>query len=114
MFGSSRKTYRPDRYQSYEQAKQYVQRHWKYVEPSSSVATDSLLERARSHYLCISGMAFQDAWNVDLKRLHRCCIHVLTPDGKPVPFCVHYMTRHPRPGVVEVLHCISNSGSTQS
>jgi hypothetical protein len=53
---------------------------------------DILLERTRTHSLCISGMAFQDAWNLDLERLKDCCIHVVTSDGKMVPFCAYNLT----------------------
>ncbi len=53
---------------------------------------DVLLERARTHMLCISGMCFQDAWNVDLERLRDCCIHVVAPDGRLVPFCAYNLT----------------------
>jgi len=53
---------------------------------------DILLERARTHMLCISGMCFQDAWNVDLDRLKDCCIHVVAPDQTVVPFCAHNLT----------------------
>jgi uncharacterized radical SAM superfamily Fe-S cluster-containing enzyme len=50
------------------------------------------LDRARSQSLCISGMAFQDAWNVDLERLQKCCVHVVSQDLKIIPFCAYYMT----------------------
>ena len=71
-------------------SKDYIRRHWTYREPSS--APDDIFERARSHALCISGMAFQDAWNIDLQRLKRCCVHVVTPGKKLIPFCAYYMT----------------------
>jgi len=92
LFGRTGRNLHPDSRQSYEQARDYVRRHWKYCEPAISGDSDNLLERARSHFLCISGMAFQDAWNIDLGRLHRCCIHVLVPDGNPTPFCSYYLT----------------------
>jgi tetraether lipid synthase len=53
---------------------------------------DIILERARSHTFCISGMAFQDAWNLDLERLKDCCIHVVHPDGRLIPFCAYNLT----------------------
>jgi uncharacterized radical SAM superfamily Fe-S cluster-containing enzyme len=53
---------------------------------------DVLLERARTHRLSISAMAFQDAWNLDLDRLRDCCIHVVAQDGRMVPFCAYNMT----------------------
>jgi 7,8-dihydro-6-hydroxymethylpterin dimethyltransferase len=37
-------------------------------------------------------MAFQDAWNIDLQRLQRCCVHVAMPGKKLVPFCAYYLT----------------------
>ena len=48
--------------------------------------------RAQVHYLTISGMAFQDVWSLDLERLKRCCVHVVTVDRKIVPFCAFYLT----------------------
>jgi uncharacterized radical SAM superfamily Fe-S cluster-containing enzyme len=53
---------------------------------------DDFLERARTHSLCISGMAFQDGWNLDLERLKDCCIHVVDAQGKLVPFCAYNLT----------------------
>jgi len=82
-----------------EKSKDYIRRHWKYhkTEPASgkdSLISDSadFLERIQSHSLCISGMAFQDAWNVDLERLQRCCIHVISPKNGLIPFCAYYLT----------------------
>jgi hypothetical protein len=71
-------------------SREYVRRHWKYHEPAADPR--DLAERAQSHSLCISGMAFQDAWNIDLARLRRCCIHVVTPAKKLIPFCAYYLT----------------------
>ena len=53
---------------------------------------DLLLQRARTHTLSVSAMAFQDAWNVDLERLKDCCIHVAEPDGRLIPFCAYNVT----------------------
>jgi uncharacterized radical SAM superfamily Fe-S cluster-containing enzyme len=53
---------------------------------------DVLLERAFTHKLCISGMAFQDVWNIDLDRLRDCCIHVVGRDGRLIPFCAYNLT----------------------
>ena len=44
------------------------------------------------HSFCISGMAFQDAWNLDLERLRECFLHVLSPDMKLVPLCAYNLT----------------------
>jgi len=32
-------------------------------------------------------MHFMDAYNFDLDRVNRCCIHYLVPDGRLIPFC---------------------------
>ncbi len=53
---------------------------------------DRFLARARQHTFTVSGMAFQDVWNLDLERLRGCCIHVLAPDGRLIPFCAYNLT----------------------
>ncbi len=55
---------------------------------------DVVLERARTHTFSISGMAFQDAWTLDLERLRDCCIHTVSPDGRIIPFCAYNLTNH--------------------
>jgi hypothetical protein len=50
------------------------------------------LERQQTHTFCISGMAFQDAWTLDLERLRDCCIHTVAPDGRIIPFCAYNLT----------------------
>jgi hypothetical protein len=50
------------------------------------------LDRARTHLFTITAMAFQDAWNLDLERLKDCCIHVVAPDGRLIPFCACTLT----------------------
>lgn len=42
--------------------------------------------------LTVGGMLFQDAWNLDLARLKRCMIHILTQDDGLVPLCAKYLT----------------------
>ena len=51
---------------------------------------ETLLNRINSHGFVISGMAFQDRWNIDLARLQRCSLHVLSRDHRLVPFCSFY------------------------
>ena len=50
------------------------------------------LSRTKTHTFCISGMAFQDAWNLDLDRLRDCYIHNVSPDGRLIPFCAYNLT----------------------
>ncbi len=53
---------------------------------------DRFLARARTHTFSLSAMAFQDVWNLDLERLQGCCIHVVSPEGKLIPFCAYNLT----------------------
>jgi len=48
---------------------------------------EEFIELAKARYLTISVMAFQDAWTVEIDRLQECCIHVITPTKKLIPFC---------------------------
>ncbi len=61
----------------------------------SSGETDELtafLLRAKTHSFSVSAMAFQDVWTLDLERLRDCCIHVVSPDGRLIPFCAYNLT----------------------
>jgi hypothetical protein len=53
---------------------------------------DDFIERARTHHVTISGMGFQDAWTLDLERLHRCYLYIMHPEGGLVPFCAYNLT----------------------
>ena len=83
-----------------KRSREFVARHWTYHEPPKEVTGSSLslggwdtvLERARSHFFSISGMAFQDAWNLDLELLQDCCIAIAAPNGDLVPFCSYNLT----------------------
>lgn len=52
----------------------------------------NFLRRAKTHYLSITCMPFQDVWTVELGRLQGCCIHVVTPYRRLIPFCAYYLT----------------------
>lgn len=60
--------------------------------PDAPPSLDQFLQNARGHGFSISAMAFMDAWTLDLERARDCCIHVLTPTGDLVPFCLHNLT----------------------
>ena len=53
---------------------------------------DAFLTDYQSNTLAISGMAFQDVWSLDLERLCRCYIHVVSPKGTLIPFCSYNLT----------------------
>jgi 7,8-dihydro-6-hydroxymethylpterin dimethyltransferase len=46
------------------------------------------LDLAR-HVFMISVRDFMDPWTFDVRDIHRCCIGVLLPDGRTVPFCAY-------------------------
>jgi hypothetical protein len=83
-------------------AQRFVARHWAYpadaptpsrerLENIDVASMDAFLAEEK-HSFCISGMAFQDAWNFDLERLRECFLHVLSPDQKLVPLCAYNLT----------------------
>lgn len=83
-------------------ARGFVAAHW--IAPEAVIPLhagpslggwDVVLERAQTHAFSLSGMAFQDAWTLDLERLRDCCIHTVSPDGRIIPFCAYNLTnRH--------------------
>ncbi len=82
-----------------EHVRKFITEKSKYIEPNPELLEQQkegtlkrFLQRAKTHFLSISGMPFQDAWTVDLERLQGCCIHVITREKKLVPFCAHYIT----------------------
>ncbi|ATW26929.1 hypothetical protein DCMF_21150 [Candidatus Formimonas warabiya] len=61
-------------------------------ENSGLESIDYFLSRVRSHGFTITGMAFQDCWNMDLERLRECSLHVFSPDGRIIPFCAYNLS----------------------
>ena len=57
-----------------------------------TTSLDDFLDRVECNSFCISGMAFQDVWNLDLERLRQCFIHVVSGDGRIIPFCAYNLT----------------------
>ncbi len=90
------------------QSREFVARRWSVPDTTDQAGGPSLgewdvfLDRLRTHTFCISGMAFQDAWNLDLDRLRDCYIHNLAADDLPgrsptdgprlIPFCAYNLT----------------------
>lgn len=78
--------------------REYVARHWRRPpeEPvpagafSEEMDFDTFLYRLRHQSLTLSAMAFQDAMNLNIERLHRCSLHVYD-NGKIKPFCAKYI-----------------------
>ena len=82
-------------------SREFVAEHWSAPAPLTDLPIfggpslgewDVFLERKRTHTFCVSGMAFQDAWTLDLDRLRDCYIHTASLDGRLVPFCAYNLT----------------------
>ena len=77
--------------------REYVARHWRRPAPepmpeiSEEMSFDTFLYRVRQQSICLSAMAFQDAMNLNIERLHRCSLHVYNK-GIVKPFCANYLT----------------------
>lgn len=61
-------------------------------EMSETSSLDEFLEQARKNTFAVSGMVFQDAFNLDLDRLKRCYICEADKDRGMVPFCAYNLT----------------------
>lgn len=85
-------------------AQRFVTQHWAFpagndsnpqqseIEDDINTASfDAFLAEEKQSF-CVSGMAFQDAWNLDLERLRDCFLHVLSPEQKLVPLCAYNLT----------------------
>lgn len=80
-----------------DRAKAFVKRQWAASGTDLPMADagddlDRFINRASSHMLAVSAMAFQDCWTLDLERLKGCCIHSVSPDGRLIPFCAYNLT----------------------
>ncbi|TCO71824.1 radical SAM (seleno)protein TrsS [Marinisporobacter balticus] len=80
-------------------AKAFVARNWSYYNHNNKDKQqedcsdwDKILKTIQKSSFSISAMAFQDAWNVNLERIKDCCIHVVTHDGRLIPFCMYNLT----------------------
>ena len=89
--------------QGSRRAKEAVVRHWQTpnkpgTNPPGTTCKcqedglDRFLREASQGMFTVSGMAFQDVWNLDLERLKGCCIHAVSPDGRLIPFCAYNLT----------------------
>lgn len=53
---------------------------------------DEFLEKARKNSFSVSGMLFQDAWNLDIDRLRSCKISEADAEKGMIPFCAYNLT----------------------
>lgn len=78
-------------------AKAFAARHWS-APASPAAARDGdafdrfLASAGIEQRFTVSCMAFQDAMTLDLERVKGCCIHVVSPSGTLIPFCLYNLT----------------------
>lgn len=97
----------PDGIDFARKANAFTNKHWRLMdtealplERRSSTGPDQpvrksmkeFISRLKNYTLSISGMGFQDAYNIDIGRLKGCCVHVITYDGQAVPLCAFHLT----------------------
>ena len=75
----------------------FTNRFWRQPQEKKEPAAHRMdmrgfIKRLRDYTLTVSGMGFQDAYNLDLGRLRGCCVHVITDDEKAVPLCAFHLT----------------------
>lgn len=81
--------------------REYIARNWQGVDTSADLSKtddtneemdfDTFLFRLKNQSLTLTAMAFQDAMNLNIERLHRCSLHVYD-HGLIKPFCSRYLT----------------------
>lgn len=59
---------------------------------SDTASLDAFLKKIVESTFTVSGMVFQDAWNLDLQRLQRCYICEIDSAYGMVPFCAYNLT----------------------
>ena len=76
-----------------ESTRRFMAQHWQIDDCCCQTGGgNDFLDQLLHNNITISGMPFQDVWNIDLERLRSCCIHVVTPDRRIIPFCAYYLT----------------------
>jgi uncharacterized radical SAM superfamily Fe-S cluster-containing enzyme len=76
-----------------EATRKFMAQHWQMNDYCCQPGDrNDFLDQMLQYNLTISGMPFQDVWNLDIERLRACCIQVVTPDKRIIPFCAYYLT----------------------
>lgn len=86
-------------------AKAFVARHWRADSPNVSKNAPPpnrdtrgndfeqfLASAGVERRFTVSAMGFQDALSLDIARVRGCCIHVVAPSGRLIPFCLYNIT----------------------
>lgn len=78
-------------------AKAFAAKHWSSPEEVSDGGGGDAFDRflasaGMAQRFTLSCMAFQDAMTLDVERVKGCCIHVVSPAGTLIPFCLYNLT----------------------
>ena len=78
-------------------AKAFAARHWSAPASPAAVRDGDAFDRFLAsagieQRFTVSCMAFQDAMTLDLERVKGSCIHVVSPSGTLIPFCLYNLT----------------------
>ena len=77
-------------------ANQYTKNHWQLTsDPQKEKQvpqSGSLAKRIKDYTLSLTGMPFQDVWNIDIGRLKGCCVQVVDNKGQLIPLCAFHLT----------------------
>ena len=47
------------------------------------------INHLKDHIFQIAIKDFLDAWTFNVKQVMKCCVGILTPDGRAIPFCAY-------------------------
>ncbi len=56
---------------------------------NSSISLPSEFKFTPEHFFLVQIHGFMDEHTFDVKRLKKCCVHELLPDGRAIPFCAY-------------------------
>ena len=73
----------------------YTNKRWRLQNARSGPEFSELKKfalRTLTHSFSVSGMGFQDAWNIDTGRLRGCCVFIVDRKCRLIPFCAFHLT----------------------
>ena len=82
--------------------------HWKAPHPEKDALNDAfsrfIARTGADRRFTLSAMAFQDALSLDVERVRGCCIHVVSAEGKLIPFCLYNLTSFDQVALYRPVH----------
>lgn len=85
-----------DNAESSRVSRAFTAAHWASPQGKNAALNDAfsrfIARSGADRRFTLSAMAFQDALSLDVERVRGCCIHVVAPDGRMIPFCLYNLT----------------------